>query len=306
MIKRRMHTDIRKLDMIEKLPERYRPFAYLARLDRPVGVWLLLLPGLWAIALATGALSLKLWLAVLFAIGAVAMRSAGCVINDIWDRDLDSRVERTRGRPLAAGDVSIKQAAIFLLCLLVIGLCVLLALNSATIILGFAALPLIVLYPAMKRITYWPQAFLGLTFNFSALMGWTAVTGAIGSPALFLYLAGIFWTLGYDTIYAHQDKEDDVLIGVKSTALKFGARSRLWVGGFFSASILCLAVALFMAAPLYCAAFLIMPAAHFVWQIKNWDMDDPQSGLNMFKANRDAGLLVLLVCVLSGVFSTLF
>lgn len=301
-----MHTDIRKLDIIENMPPAARPYAYLARIDRPVGIWLLLLPCLWAISLAPvesiGGLFFKLWLVILFGIGAVAMRSAGCVINDIWDRDLDARVERTQGRPLAARDVPLKAAFLFLMGLLFIGLLVLLMMNSTTMILGFAALPLVVSYPLMKRVTYWPQAFLGLTFNFGALMGWSAVSGSIGLGAVFLYIAGIFWTLGYDTIYAHQDKEDDILIGVKSTALKFGAKSKQWVAGFYAMSIIFLGGAVASVAPLYLTLILLLPAAAFAWQVMRWQIDDPQSGLDMFKSNRDAGLLILLVCVLAGFF----
>ena len=214
-----------------------QPYALLMRLDRPIGWWLLLLPGWWAIVLASGGvmnMNIKSWaLMAAFLIGAVVMRGAGCVVNDIWDRDLDKMVERTRERPLASGAVSVKQAAAFLSLLLMIGAAILLSMNMLTIMLGLLSLPLIALYPAMKRITYWPQLFLGLTFNFGALMGWAAVTGELSAAPLFLYLGGIFWTIGYDTIYAHQDKEDDALAGIKSTALKFGNRSKLWVSGFY-------------------------------------------------------------------------
>ncbi len=297
-----MHTDIRKLDLIERLPEGARPYAYLARLDRPIGIWLLLLPGLWAIALAPGGVVFKIYLAILFALGAVFMRSAGCVMNDIWDRDLDARVERTKGRPLAAGDVSIKQAAGFLLGLSFGGFLILMLMNGTTVLLGFAAVPMIIAYPAMKRLTFWPQAFLGLTFNFSALMGWTAVTGSIGWPALWLYVSGALWTLGYDTVYAHQDKEDDALIGVKSTALKFGSFSRIWVSAFYAASILFLGLAIAAAGSAVFLPLLLLPAAHAAWQIKRWDMDDASSSLAVFRSNRDYGLLVLIVCIVAGLF----
>ncbi len=237
----------------------------------------------------------------LFGVGAVIMRAAGCVINDLWDRDLDKMVERTQDRPLAAGTVSIKQASVFLATLLLIGLTILLQLNTTTILLGFITIPLIVSYPLMKRITWWPQAFLGLTFNFSALMGWTAVTGEIGLPAILLYAAGIFWTLGYDTIYAHQDKEDDVMAGIKSTALKFGTHSKLWICGFYVACFICLAIVIIDVTGEYYYFYLpslIAPALYIVWKLKTWQPEDPASSLKVFKSNRDFGFLVLAVFAL--------
>jgi 4-hydroxybenzoate polyprenyltransferase len=273
------------------LPAAARPYAKLARLDRPIGTWLLLFPCWWSIALATprGA-----WpdakLIVLFAIGAVVMRGAGCVVNDIADRNFDARVARTALRPIPSGAVSVPQALAFLGALLAIGLAVLLSFNWTAVIVGVASLPLIAAYPFMKRITYWPQAFLGITFNWGALLGWAAATGSLGWPALALYAGGIAWTLHYDTIYAHQDKEDDALIGVKSTALLFGNRSRAWMAGFSL-----LAIALFGAAlalddarwPAWLGLGVI--AAHLGWQLAAVRIHDPADCLAKFKSNRMVG-----------------
>ncbi len=265
------------------------------RLDRPIGIWLLLLPGLWGIILGTGGISKitphSLWVVFLFCIGAVVMRGAGCIVNDLWDKDLDIMVERTRNRPLAAEIISPRKAFVFLATLLLISFVILIQLNKTTIFLGFLSLPFIALYPFMKRITWWPQAFLGLTFNFSALMGWSAITDEIGVVALLLYMAGIFWTLGYDTIYAHQDKEDDAFAGIKSTALKFGDQSKIYVGVFYALSLICI----FMAKDLSPASIIVaLPALHFIWQLKSWDLQSQESALKIFKSNTVAGILVLL------------
>ncbi|MCB9987881.1 MAG: 4-hydroxybenzoate octaprenyltransferase [Rhodospirillales bacterium] len=294
-----MHTDINQKSWIEFLPEALRPYGYLARLDRPIGIWLLLLPGWWAIALAAGgALSMNGddWkVAGLFAVGAVVMRAAGCVVNDLWDRDLDRRVERTALRPLAAGTVSRPQAFAFLLFLLLIGLSILLQLSLVAVLLGILVMPLIALYPLMKRITWWPQAFLGLTFNFGVLMGWAAVSYVVGLPALLLYGVAILWTLGYDTIYAHQDKEDDAKIGIKSAALKLGACSKKVIAGFYAAAFLLLLAAMVAAqAGVLSCILLLLPAAHTALCLRKWNPDNPNSSLSVFKASRDTGLLVLL------------
>lgn len=293
------HTDIKMESWIFKLPLRLQPYAVLMRLDRPVGWWLLLLPGWWGILMATGGVRgfdpHDLGLFVLFFLGAVIMRGAGCVINDVWDRDLDKQVTRTKTRPIASGKISVRQALLFMLLLLIMGFCILLLMPRLTIILGVLSLFLVISYPLMKRITWWPQAFLGLTFNFGALMGYSAVTGDISFSVLCLYLAGIFWTLGYDTIYAHQDKEDDAMIGIKSTALLFGTRSKIWVSGFYLSSIFFLTFALwFASAGLLSFLLLCAPMAHFYYQIKKWDMDCPESSLYIFKSNYYFGLLVLL------------
>lgn len=299
------HTDIKINGWIARfLPEKARPYAYLARLDRPIGIWLLLLPAWWAIFLASGGgLSLNgfdAWIVILFGIGAVVMRGAGCVINDLWDRDLDKSVERTRVRPLAAGLIKPFQAIIFLIVLLLLGFLILIQTKSlVTILLGIMTLPLIALYPLMKRLTWWPQLFLGVVFNFGALMGWAAVTGLVQIPAVLLYMGGIFWTLGYDTVYAYQDKEDDARIGIKSTALKFGTDSKKWVGGFYAAAWLLIAAA-FATEKAGWLSFMILPLAGYLFfrQLNRWDMSDPQSALDVFRSNRDLGFLILIAAII--------
>ncbi len=277
------HTDITNPRWFDVLSMKARGFAHLMRLDRPIGTWLLLLPGWWAIALA----DYTRWdLFLLFAVGAVVMRGAGCVINDLWDQDLDAAVERTRGRPLVTGAVTRREAFGLLAVLLGTGLGILLTMPAMAVAIGVLSVAFVVAYPLMKRFTWWPQLFLGLTFNFGALIGWAAVTGELSATALWLYAGGIFWTLGYDTIYAHQDKEDDALAGIKSTARLFGARSKYWVSGFYAAALGLWLVA--VPSPL-----LALPALHFAWQVYAWRMDDPASSLKFFKSNRDAGLLVL-------------
>jgi len=297
------HTDIKSDGWIARLPAFMRPYALLARLDRPVGIWLLLLPGWWALMLSTGGVwrlngeDIKLLL--LFGLGAVVMRAAGCVLNDIYDRDLDAVVARTKSRPLASGAVSRAQAFIFLAVLLLTGAVVLFQMNFVAVLLGFLSLPLIALYPLMKRITWWPQLFLGVTFNFGALIGWAAATGTVGVPALLLYMGAIFWTLGYDTIYAHQDKDDDQLAGIKSTALKLGARSKTFVAIVYGVAFVFIALAFVMGgAGILSYLLLILPALHLAGQIKRWDEHDAQSCLQLFRSNRDFALLVLLAaCV---------
>jgi 4-hydroxybenzoate polyprenyltransferase len=287
-------SDIRQSDWVERyLPAASRPYARLARLDRPIGTWLLLFPGWWGIALAS-----KRWpapiLLLLFAIGAIAMRGAGCTLNDIADRDYDAQVARTRLRPLPSGAVSVGQAFVFLVFQLAIGATVLLSLNRTTILLGSAVLLLIVTYPFMKRITHWPQIFLGLNFNWGALIGWTAVTGALGWPPLLLYLGGIFWTIGYDTIYAHQDKEDDVRIGVKSSAIALGSLTRPSLVAFYAAAILLWGAAGLLAG--LGAMFwvgLAAGAAQLVWQAISVAIDEPADCLTKFRSNRFVGWLML-------------
>jgi 4-hydroxybenzoate polyprenyltransferase len=281
----------RQLGWVEHLPVWLRPYAVLARWDRPIGTWLLLLPCWWSTALAPAGPDIGLL--ALFALGAIAMRGAGCTINDLTDRDLDARVERTRHRPLASGALGLPHALAFLALQLFIGLLVLLALNPFAIAVAFASVPLIVIYPFMKRITWWPQAVLGITFNWGALVGWAAMTGGLGWPALALYAAGFFWTLGYDTIYAHQDKVDDALVGVRSSARRLGAATLPWLWGFYGAALLLLALAGAQASlgPGFYAV-LALVAAHFAWQVRTIDIDDPASCLARFRSNRDAGLLV--------------
>lgn len=285
-------------------PEGAKPFLRLMRADRPIGTWLLLIPCWWGLALAFaergGALASALFFAALFGVGAVAMRGAGCAYNDIVDRDFDAKVARTALRPIPSGQISIARAWAFLASLCAIGLLVLLQFNPFTIILGFASLALVAAYPFMKRITWWPQAWLGLTFNWGALMGYSAIAGELTPAPLLLYAAGVAWTLGYDTIYAHQDKEDDALIGVKSSARALGPRTRPALIVFYGFTI-ALAAAAGAAAgltPLYQFA-LIAAAAHFLWQIRRLDIDDPGKCLAIFKSNRGAGLLMLAALLLA-------
>lgn len=274
-----------------------RPYAYLMRLDRPIGTWLLLLPGWWAIMAGGGGIDTMgwygVWLLALFGIGAVIMRGAGCIINDLWDVKYDRMVERTRSRPLAAGDVSPRQALAALFILLWLGLLILVQLPGETICIGIAVMALVLTYPLAKRLTWYPQLVLGLTFNIGALMGWTAMVGGFEPEAWLLYFAGIFWTLGYDTIYAHQDKADDALIGIKSTALKFGDRSSAYVFWFYMAAALLLYLTGFsldMAWPFY--PLWSLAAFHLIVQVARWDMNDPVSCLATFRSNRNFGLLV--------------
>ena len=280
-------------------PDWFVPFARLMRLDRPIGTWLLLIPCWWSLALAdnTGP---DFWLMTAFAAGALIMRGAGCVINDIYDRNLDKQVERTKTRPLASGQMSLWAAIVFCILLLLIGLRILFLFNLPTIILGASSLILVFTYPLMKRVTWWPQFFLGLTFNWGAWLGWLAVTGHVVPlidllPPLLLYIAGIFWTLGYDTIYAHQDIQDDMLVGIKSTARLFGAQSRFWVGLFFFLTLAFLILAGF-AAELSWAFYGVMALAalEVVYQLSVWKPADPANCLNRFKNNRDFGLLVFV------------
>jgi 4-hydroxybenzoate polyprenyltransferase len=292
-------NDIRSGDWVDRLLPRWAgPYARLARLDRPIGTWLLLFPGWWGIALASGSAGAPRWpdplLLALFALGAVVMRGAGCTLNDIADRDYDGRVARTRTRPIPSGRVSVRQAALFMAAQLAVGAAILLSLNRPSIVLGFAVLGLIATYPYMKRITYWPQLFLGLNFNWGALIGWTAATGRLSWPPVLLYLGGICWTLGYDTIYAHQDKEDDARIGVKSSALALGARTRPFLFAFYGAALLLWAAACLTAGlhPVF-LLLLALAGAQLAWQAARVDTADPIDCLKKFRSNRLVGWLVL-------------
>jgi 4-hydroxybenzoate polyprenyltransferase len=279
------------------LPSAFVPYAQLMRLERPIGWWLLLLPCWWSLTLAQVAAGggwPKWQHALLFLIGAIVMRGAGCVINDIADREFDGRVARTQLRPIPSGRVTVKQALVFLAALLLIGLGVLLQFNTITIVTGMASMLIVAVYPFMKRVTYWPQFVLGLAFNWGALVAWTATHGTIGWPALALYVGGIAWTLAYDTIYAHQDKDDDVLIGVKSTALRLGDNSKPWLVGFFGIALVAIGVALVMAqAGAWAFVGLAMAALHAVWQLRMFDANDGDNCLMLFRANRTFGLLIL-------------
>ncbi len=286
------------------LPRMFHPYLRLTRFDRPIGAWLLFWPGAWSLSLATAQAVRPpdVWLLLLFGVGAVVMRGAGCVINDLWDRDLDGKVARTALRPLPSGQVTPRQALFFLGILLLLGLLILLQLTATAILLGVSSIALIVAYPLMKRVTYWPQAFLGLTFNWGALMGWAAVTDSLAWPPVILYLGSLAWTLGYDTIYAHQDREDDVLVGIKSSALKLGDRTRPWVAGFYAVAVLLMAVAgglVGLGWPFWLAVAGV--ALQAGWQVWTLDIDNPDNCLLRFKSNRYFGLILWLGIMLSPV-----
>ena len=276
-------------------PSWARPYLRLARLDRPIGSWLLLMPCWWSVGLAAvhARESVNLWHLVLFLVGAFAMRGAGCTWNDIVDRDLDGRVERTRSRPIPSGQVTVAAAAAFLVLQAMIGLTVLLQFNRFTVYVGLASLAVVAVYPFMKRITYWPQIVLGLAFSWGALMGWPAAFARLDPPALLLYAGAISWVIGYDTIYAHQDREDDALIGIKSTALLFRERTKPMLALFYALAVALIAFAGFSAGGgLIFALGLLAFALHLAWQIARLDVDDPVNCLAVFKSNRDAGLIL--------------
>ena len=293
------------------VPAALSPYLRLARADRPIGVWLLLWPCWWSISLAVprlahvtfGAVLHVFWLMVLFAIGAAAMRGAGCTYNDIVDRDIDARVARTAGRPIPSGQVSVWAAGAFLIAQLLVGLLVLMQLNWFSVGLGALSLVPIAIYPFMKRITDWPQAFLGLTFNWGALLGWSAVTGGLAPAPILLFAGCVFWTLGYDTIYAHQDKEDDALIGVRSTARLLGKQTKPWLIGFYGGAWL-LFLGAGVAADLGIGFVILLGAVagHLAWQILRLDINDGVNCLSTFKSNRDLGL-TMLVAILAGIIT---
>ncbi len=291
-------SDITALSWVERwVPGPVRPYLVLARIDRAIGTWLLLLPCWWSISLASGGWPdpglRDLALYGLFGVGALVMRGAGCTLNDIVDRDYDGRVARTATRPIPSGAVSVGQAFGFMGLLLLIGLAILLQFSTFARVVGASSLIIVAVYPFMKRITYWPQAVLGLAFNWGALLGWAAVRGDLGLAPGLLYMAGILWTLGYDTIYAHQDKEDDLLIGLKSTALKFGARTRIWLVGFYGGTTVLIVLAgqaVGLSNAFY--AGMAVAVAHLVWQVATLDIDDAKDCMSKFKSNRDFGLIV--------------
>ena len=286
-------------------PAPARPYLRLSRADRPIGTWLLLLPCWWGLALAMlstqSAHWQDAWIAIGCAAGAWLMRGAGCTWNDITDRDFDGQVARTRSRPIPSGQVSLRGAVIWMCAQALIAFCILLTFQSNAILLGVLALLPVAIYPFAKRFTWWPQVFLGLAFNWGALLAWTAHTGTLGLPAVILYLAGIAWTLFYDTIYAHQDTEDDALIGIKSTARLFGTHTAPWLRGFLIATVVLMGTAVILAglpnaSVLACVHAIVGSVAmgwHMRWQLQNLDIADPETCLWLFRSNRDAGMISL-------------
>ena len=285
-------------------PPFLRPYLRLARLDRPIGSWLLLIPCWWSVGL-TGIRTNhfpSLWHIVLFLIGAFAMRGAGCTWNDLVDRDLDGLVERTRSRPIPSGQVTVAEATAFMMLQALIGFLVLIQFNRYTVITGICSLLVVAIYPFMKRITYWPQIVLGLAFSYGALMGWPAAFGRLDWPALVLYAGSICWVIGYDTIYAHQDREDDLLIGIKSTALLFGEETRPMLAKFYAAAVVLIGFAGLMVGGRFIFVLgLIGFAAHLAWQVTQLDINDPARCLKLFKSNRDAGLILFGAMLLDAV-----
>jgi 4-hydroxybenzoate polyprenyltransferase len=287
------YTDIAADGWVRHLPGGWRPYALLARLDRPIGAWLLFLPGLWSILLGGAAWGQTALLVALFFVGAFLMRGAGCVVNDMWDRDLDRKVTRTAGRPLASGALRMRQATAFLAGLLLLALVILLQLNTLAQGLGVASLLLVALYPLAKRVTWWPQLMLGFTFGWGAPMGYAAAAGRIDTTDLLLYAAAILWILGYDTIYAHQDREDDALVGVRSTARLFATRSRPFLSVCYAGTVALLSLCFWRAGLGWLAALPFAGAvALLVRQIVTLDVNDPGHCLMLFKSNREVGLLI--------------
>ena len=294
--------DSERRGFIGALPARLRPFASLMRLDRPVGTWLLYWPCAWSVALAGvgGRWALFLWLAL----GAFAMRTAGCVYNDIVDRELDQRVERTRLRPLASGRVSIESAWLLIAGLCLIGLIVLLQLNLTAAIVAVVSVAPVAAYPFMKRITWWPQAWLGLVFSWGALVGWPAVTGSLDWPPVLLWFGSIAWVVGYDTLYAIQDIEDDALVGVKSSARRLGSGAALGVAIFYAIALILWGAAIWAVRPDWVALLTLLPAAlHLAGQALRADPDDGALALRLFRSNRTCGLLVFLAMLVVGLSS---
>lgn len=292
-------------------PMRLRPYLRLSRADRPIGTWLLLIPCWWGLALAAAAGPGGLrpgdaWIALGCALGAFLMRGAGCTWNDLQDREFDARVARTRSRPLPSGQVTPRQAAAWMVAQALVAFAILLTFAPAAILLGILSLGPVAVYPFAKRFTWWPQVFLGIAFNWGVLVGYAAHAGTLSSAAVLLYAAGLVWTLFYDTIYAHQDREDDALIGVRSTARLFADRTSQWLAGFLGLTVLLAAAAVLAAglAPLATAAGLAGVAAfgaHLLWQLRRLDIDDPAVCLMLFRANRSTGLLLTAGLLLAAV-----
>jgi 4-hydroxybenzoate polyprenyltransferase len=294
-------SDIRPSDWVDRwLPPAARPYARLARVDRPIGTWLTLLPGWWALAL-TGA-GVGQWpLYLLFGLGALAMRSAGSTVNDIWDRDIDGRVARTRLRPLASEQVSVRAALAFLVAQLAVAAAILLVLPLPAIVAGIAIVPLVLIYPRLKRHTHWPQLGLGMCFNWGIVIGWATTTGTVSTAALLLWAGAVCWQIGYDTIYAYVDWVDDLKLGVKSTAIRFGRQGRTWIAGFYVATVaLWLAAGLMLEAGIGYYAGLAATAAHFAWQIVTFHVDRPEHSLVLFRKNFWPAVFMFVGCVLAG------
>ena len=297
-------ADATKMNWVDRFaPAPLRPFLRLSRADRPAGTWLLLIPCYWGLALAVGASGAgfawgDLYIALGFTAGAFLMRGAGCTWNDFTDRHIDAQVARTRSRPLPSGQVSPRVALLWMVLQLALAALILLQFNRFTIFLGIAALIPVAIYPFAKRFTWWPQVFLGVAFNWGALLGWAAHSGSLSPAPVLLYAAGMAWTLFYDTIYAHQDKEDDALIGVKSTALLFGGATMRWLFYFQVASVLLMAAAVILAFASAAPAVLLLALAapwgfglHMFWQLRRLNINDPANCLRLFRANRDTGLI---------------
>ena len=293
------HTDIAAGGWVARLPWRLRPYALLLRLDRPIGIWLLFLPGSWGILLSGAPPGRTVWLLLLFAAGSIVMRGAGCIVNDMWDRDLDRKVARTAARPLASGALGMRQAAMLLGLMLAAGLLVLLQLPVLCWALGTASLVLVALYPLAKRVTWWPQLVMGFTFGFGAPMGYAAGADHLGTACAAIYAAAILWDLGFDTVYAHQDREDDALAGIRSTARLWGARSRPLLFTCYAATVAALAAAgaLVGLSPAYFVA-LAVPATLLAWQVWRLDIHDPAGCLRLFRLNREVGLAVAAAILL--------
>ncbi len=293
------YTDILSTGWVARLPASWVPYIHLARLDRPIGGWLLFLPGLWSIALGASALGQGAWLIALFFAGAFLMRGAGCVVNDMWDREMDRKVTRTAGRPLASGALRMRQAAAFLAVLLALGFVILLQLNPLSVALGVGSLVLVVTYPLAKRVTWWPQLMLGFTFGWAAPMGYAAATGRLDGAGLLLYAAAIVWILGYDTIYAHQDREDDALVGVRSTARLFAEQTGPFLAVCYMLTLVLLALAGWIGGlSAWFFAAMLLPAAILARQIMRLDVNDPALCLALFQSNRNVGLAIGLAVLL--------